>query len=109
MGGGWSCRFALPTQPPSVKLGGAGIDSLHFDGMDGRLVPNLSFSADLVCAIRATRNLPIHVHAMVERPEAYVETVTGAESDLFVFHIEAARIHRDPLMGSTLLACAAAS
>ena len=67
----------------------AGADWLHFDIMDGHFVPNLSFSADLVRAVRpAQSGVPFDVHLMVERPEDYIGAFADAGANLITIHPE---------------------
>ncbi|MES2463352.1 MAG: ribulose-phosphate 3-epimerase [Armatimonadota bacterium] len=68
-----------------------GADWLHFDVMDGHFVPNLTFGAELVRALRPLYpNTPFDVHLMVERPYDYVEIFAAAGADLITVHAEAA-------------------
>jgi ribulose-phosphate 3-epimerase len=76
------------------RLESAGIDSYHFDVMDGHFVPSLGFSSDAIGALRPHTKLPFHVHAMVENPEAFLDAMARAGCDLYVFHLEATRYPR---------------
>jgi pentose-5-phosphate-3-epimerase len=55
----------------------AGADWIHVDVMDGRFVPNLTFGAGMVSAIRRVTELPVDVHLMVEEPESYIQRRHG--------------------------------
>jgi ribulose-phosphate 3-epimerase len=69
----------------------AGADWIHVDVMDGRFVPNLTFGAGMVSAIRRVTELPVDVHLMVEAPESYLEPFADAGASVFTFHPEATR------------------
>jgi ribulose-phosphate 3-epimerase len=77
----------LPEQIERAAAGGA--EWLHIDVMDGHFVPNLTFGAPLVRALRRLTNLPLDVHLMVERPERYLGEFADAGAGVFTFHPEA--------------------
>lgn len=77
----------LPEQIERAVAGGA--EWLHIDVMDGHFVPNLTFGAPLVRALRRLSNLPLDVHLMVERPERYLGEFADAGAAVFTFHPEA--------------------
>jgi ribulose-phosphate 3-epimerase len=66
-----------------------GAEWLHVDVMDGHFVPNLTFGAPIVRALRRITNVPLDVHLMVERPERYLGEFADAGANVFTFHPEA--------------------
>lgn len=76
-------------------LEAAGADMLHVDVMDGMFVPNISFGAPVIRALKKACNLPLDVHMMVERPERYVDDMAAAGADIITVHVEATpHVHR---------------
>lgn len=67
----------------------AGADMIHCDIMDGHFVPNITFGPPILAKLRNHCNVPIDVHLMIERPEAYVEPFVDAGADIITFQIEA--------------------
>jgi ribulose-phosphate 3-epimerase len=62
---------------------------LHVDVMDGHFVPNLTFGAPMIRALRRITDRPLDVHLMVEHPERYIADFAGAGANVFTFHPEA--------------------
>src|SRR5262245_66048686 len=89
----------LTAQVAAVEAAGA--DWLHVDVMDGRFVPNITFGANMVAALKRISKLPLDVHLMVIQPELHVQAFADAGASVFTFHPEAttrvqrllARIH----------------
>lgn len=77
----------LADQLAEAKEGGA--DWLHVDVMDGRFVPNLTFGAPLIKALRKLSDLPLDVHLMVVEPERYIAEYADLGCRVFTFHSEA--------------------
>ena len=77
----------LREQVEAAEAGGA--TWLHVDVMDGHFVPNLTFGAPMIRALRRVSDLPIDVHLMVERTEHYIEEYADLGASVFTFHPEA--------------------
>jgi ribulose-phosphate 3-epimerase len=73
----------------------AGADYIHVDVMDGHFVPQITFGAPVVAAIRHWTNLPLDVHLMIEAPERQIEQFVDAGADIITVHIEVCpHVHR---------------
>ncbi|MEO8450658.1 MAG: ribulose-phosphate 3-epimerase [Gemmatimonadota bacterium] len=77
----------LADQVAEVEAGGA--DWLHVDVMDGHFVPNLTFGAPLIRALKKISKLPLDVHLMVQQPENYIAEFADLGASVFTFHPEA--------------------
>jgi ribulose-phosphate 3-epimerase len=75
----------LADQVREAEAGGA--DLLHLDVMDGRFVPNITFGAVLVDALRKVTSLPFDIHLMTIEPERLIEQFADT-ADTINVHIE---------------------
>jgi ribulose-phosphate 3-epimerase len=73
----------------------AGADYIHVDVMDGRFVPNITFGANVVAAVKSWTNIPIDVHLMIVEPEIHIQAFVTAGADILTVHVEAcSHLHR---------------
>ncbi len=57
--------------------------------MDGHFVPNLTFGPKMVEDLHLATTLPLDVHLMIERPEAWIERFVAAGATYLTIHVEA--------------------
>lgn len=78
-----------------LALEKAGVDRIHFDVMDGRFVPNLTFGPDVIASVRPLISVPFEAHLMVEEPERLAHLYVEAGCERLIVHAEACRhLHR---------------
>lgn len=61
---------------------------MHLDVMDGHFVPNITFGAPIIKAVRKFSNRPFDVHLMISDPLKYIDDFADAGADIITFHVE---------------------
>ena len=74
-----------------IRLVNDHADIIHFDVMDGTLVPNISFGFPVLDAVARIAEKPMDAHLMIINPDKYFERCARAGVSMLSFHLEAAR------------------
>lgn len=83
-----SCDFSKMGEE-IVRMDKAGADYMHLDVMDGAFVPNITFGAPIIKAVRNLTKVPFDVHLMIDNPFDYIDDFVNAGADIITFHVEA--------------------
>ena len=70
------------------KLELGGIDSYHFDVMDGQFVPRFGLYPEYLRMLRKITSLPVDIHLMVSDPEIYLNAFAVGEDIRLIPHLE---------------------
>lgn len=62
----------------------AGVDSFHFDMMDGHYVPNIALAPHHLTALQSYTSLPLHAHLELSNPDEVLSGFHGFPADLII-------------------------
>ncbi len=64
------------------------VDWIHFDVMDGVFVDQITYGSPVLKTVRASTDMFLDVHLMVEDPTKQIELFADAGADLITIHVE---------------------
>ncbi len=65
-----------------------GAEMIHLDVMDGKFVPNTTFSFDIIKNLRGISRLPFDTHLMIRNPGSDLDSYIDAGCDIITLHAE---------------------
>ena len=71
------------------KMNEADCDYVHYDVMDGKFVPEMSFGVTIMRNVKKVSEKPIDVHLMIEDPIRNVKSFATSGADIITVHAEA--------------------
>ncbi len=66
----------------------SGVDWVHFDVMDGVFVDQITYGSPVLKTVRASTDMFLDVHLMVEDPTKQIKLFAEAGADLITIHVE---------------------
>ena len=89
------CANMLNLEDEIRRIEAGGIDTIHFDVMDGLFVSRFGLHPEILQGLRTLTALPVDVHMMTNEPEAYIDAFATAGATYYSVHAEACRhLHR---------------
>ncbi|MEQ9187003.1 MAG: ribulose-phosphate 3-epimerase [Cryomorphaceae bacterium] len=89
-----SCDFGR-IKEESEYLNESDAQWFHLDVMDGVFVPNISFGLPIIEAFRKHTEKTLDVHAMIAKPDDFIQDFKAAGADILTVHYEACtHLHR---------------
>lgn len=89
------------------RLEAGGVDTLHFDVMDGRFVPELCMGPSFIRGLRKYTRVPFEVHLLVQEPDDSWRPYADAGADGLLVHIESSLDPASTLAGIRRQRCQA--
>lgn len=85
------CCAPSEMEPYIREFEKCGVDTIHFDIMDGHYVPNVMLGVRDYQAIKRLTQIPVDIHLMCTAPDAFIDIFKPQAGDWISFHPETAR------------------